>query len=105
VKAYFSGHYQRYGINIQACCDHLSRFTYIAAAGPGVMNDNQAINEVDLAELIANLPFGFCVIGDATYTATEHLVPMHYGTDKHNSRYDNFNFFASQLCIWIEMAF
>jgi hypothetical protein len=35
---------------------------YIAVAGPRVMNDNQAINEVDIAELISNLPFGFCVI-------------------------------------------
>jgi hypothetical protein len=60
VRSYFSGHYQQYGVNIQACCDHLSRFTYIAVAGPGVMNDNQAINEVNIAELISNLPFGFC---------------------------------------------
>jgi DDE superfamily endonuclease len=57
VWAYFSGHYQRYGVNVQACCDHLSHFTYISVAGPGVMNDNQAINEVNIAELITNLPF------------------------------------------------
>jgi hypothetical protein len=44
VRSYFSGHYQQYGVNIQACCDHLLRFTYIAVACPGVMNDNQAIN-------------------------------------------------------------
>jgi hypothetical protein len=46
------------------------------------MNDNQAINEVDIAELISNLPFSYCVFGDAAYTATEHLVPMFYGADK-----------------------
>jgi DDE superfamily endonuclease len=100
MKSYFSGHYQRYGVNVQACCDHLSRFTYIAVAGPSVMNNNQAINEVDLAALIGNLPFTYCVIGDAAYTATEHLIPMFYGP-----RYDNFNFYASQLRIRIEMAF
>jgi DDE superfamily endonuclease len=98
--SYFSGHYQQYGVNIQACCDHLSRFTYIAVAGPGVMNDNQAINEVDIAKLISNLPFSFCVIGDA---ATEKLVPMYYGPDKKNAKFHNF--FALQLRIWIEMAF
>jgi DDE superfamily endonuclease len=69
------------------------------------MNDNQAINEVDIGKLIGKLPFGFCVIGDAAYTATEHLVPMYYGADKHNPKYDNFNFYASQLRIRIEMAF
>jgi DDE superfamily endonuclease len=105
VKSYFSGHYQQYGVDVQACCDHLSRFTYIAVAGPGVMNDNQAINDVDLAKLIGNLPFTYCVIGNAAYTATEHLVPMFYGADKQRPRYDNFNFYASQLRICIEMAF
>jgi DDE superfamily endonuclease len=94
VHSYFSGHYQRYGVNIQACCDHLSWFTYISVAGPGVMNDNQAINEVDIAELISNLPFSFCVIGDAVYSPTESLVPMFYGPDKQRARFDNFNFYA-----------
>jgi DDE superfamily endonuclease len=105
VRAYFYGHYQQYGVNIQACCDHLPRFTYISVAGPGVMNDNQAINEVNIAELIANLPFSHCVIGDAAYTATEHLVPMFYGPEKQNPRLDNFNFYVSQLRIRIKMAF
>jgi hypothetical protein len=57
VRAYFSRHHQRYGVNIQACCDHLSCFTYIGLAGPGVMNDNQAIYEISIGEKIANLPF------------------------------------------------
>jgi hypothetical protein len=43
VRSYYSGHYKKYGVNVQACCDHLSCFTYyIAIAGHGVMNDNQA---------------------------------------------------------------
>jgi len=29
-KAYFSGNYQTYGINIQAECDHKCRFVYAA---------------------------------------------------------------------------
>jgi hypothetical protein len=48
------------------------------------MNDNQAINKVDIGELIGKLPFGFCIIGDAAYTATEHLIPVYYGADKRN---------------------
>jgi hypothetical protein len=39
------------------------------------------------------------------HTATEHLVPMFYGADKQKPWLDNFNFFALQLWICIEMAF
>jgi DDE superfamily endonuclease len=83
-------------MNIQACCDHLS---------PGVMNKNQAIHEVDIASMIEKIPLGFCVLADAAYSATECLVPMYYCSDKLKPNYDNFNFFGSQLCIRIEMAF
>lgn len=105
VRSYFSGHYQCYGVNVQAACDHLSRFVYFAVAGPGVMGDNMAIKEVDLYELIHRLPKGYCVIGDAAYVPSENLVPIYYGVSKRNTLYDNFNFYGSQLRIRIEMAF
>jgi len=105
VRSYFSGHYQCYGVNVQAASDHLSRFTYFAVAGPGVMADNVAKCEVDLNELVESLPLGFCVIGDAAYTPSEHWVPVYCGADKKRAIYDNFNYYASQLRIHVEMAF
>jgi hypothetical protein len=39
VKAYFSGHYQTFGIKVQAACDHQCRFVYAALAAPGGAND------------------------------------------------------------------
>jgi len=39
VKAYFSGHYHTYGINVQAACNHKCRFVYSALAAPGRAND------------------------------------------------------------------
>ena len=36
---YFSGHYQRHGINVQAMCDTNLRITYLSVAGPGGKND------------------------------------------------------------------
>jgi len=39
VNAYSSGHYQTYGINVQAACDHQCRFIYDALAAPGGAND------------------------------------------------------------------
>ena len=79
VRSYFSGHYQRYGINCQAVSDHLSRFIYFAVAGPGVMGDNTAVHEVDLFDLIDNLPVPYCVIDDAAYQLTECNREWNYG--------------------------
>ena len=39
VQSDFSSHYQTYGVNIQAACDHNCQFLFIAIAGPGVMGD------------------------------------------------------------------
>jgi hypothetical protein len=105
VRSYFSGHYQCYGVNIQACCNHLSHFTYIAMTAPGVMGDHIAIHECSLYELIEMLPFGICVMGDTAYEATEHMVPSYQNLDRRKPLYDNFNYYCSQCRIRIEMAF
>ncbi len=104
VRSFFSGHYQTYGLNIQAACDHHCRFTYLGIAGPGVMGDRDAINQVTLGAMVENLSGLYCVIGDCAYTATEHMIPIYRNAEK-LKRQDNFNFFASQLRIRIEMAF
>ncbi len=36
---YYSGHYQAYGLNVQAICDPNLLLIYIAVAGPGKIND------------------------------------------------------------------
>ena len=105
VRSYFSGHYQCYGVNVQAACDHSCRFTFIGVAGPGVMPDRDAINEISLGELIRKLPVGFVCIGDSAYTPSESLAPIYFGNSAKQKRYDSFNFYASQLRIRIEMAF
>lgn len=105
VRSYFSGHYQRYGVNIQAACDHMSRFVFLAMAGPGVMGDRDAIRECGLFDLIEALPAIFTVIGDCAYMATEHMAPIYAGAQRSQQKYDAFNFYASQLRIRIEMAF
>jgi hypothetical protein len=103
VRSFFSGHYQTHGLNIQAACDHHCRFTFLGVAGPGVMGDRDAIKMVKLGSLVEGLPGLYCVIGDCAYTASEHLIPIYRG--EMAQRNDNFNFFASQLRIRIEMAF
>jgi DDE superfamily endonuclease len=105
VRSYFSGHYQCYGVNVQAGADHHSRFVFLSFASPGVTADRTAIKHCNLHRLIEGLPLGICAIGDAAYEATEHCVPVYHGVDKLKPRYDNFNFYASQLRIRVEMAF
>jgi hypothetical protein len=105
VRSFFSGHYQCYGVNIQAAADHQCRFIHLAFAAPGVTGDRDAIKQCSLYDLIEGLPLGVCVIGDAAYQPTEHMVPVYQGADKLTTKYDNFNFFASQCRIRVEMAF
>lgn len=110
VTSFFSGHYQRYGVNIQACCDANSRFTYFEMAGPGSANDRFAIKEknrmgTSLHEMIEALPPGYVVIGDPAYQCTEHLVALFYGSQRHNLLNNNFNYAGSVCRIRIEMAF
>jgi hypothetical protein len=105
VRSYYSGHYQCHGVNIQAVADHHCRFLYLAVAAPGSTGDNDAIGQISISNRIAQLPVGYCIIGDAAYTPTEHLVPIYSGNDRLIKRNDDFNFYASQCRIRIEMAF
>jgi DDE superfamily endonuclease len=105
VRSFFSGHYQTSGFNIQAACDHHCRFVFLGVAGPGNLGDREAVNAVPLGNLVESLPGLFCVIGDCAYTPTEHFVPIFRGENAQLPINDNFNFYASQLRIRIEMAF
>jgi DDE superfamily endonuclease len=105
VKSYYSGHKQSHGINIQAMCDHHSRFLFFSVAAPGSVNDREAVKESGLLEKLEQLPKEFIVIGDAAYEPSERLVPMFFGIKKQQEDCDAFNFYASQCRIRIEMAF
>ena len=105
VRSFFSGHYQTYGINIQAAFDHLCRFIYLAIAGQGSMPDRDALSQCKLGEKIENLPGLYCAIGDCAYTPTEHCIPIFGGAQGLQRANFNFNFFASQLRIRAEMGF
>ena len=47
VRSYFSGHNKTNGVNVQAICDHLCRFTFFSVAGPGSMPDRVALKECE----------------------------------------------------------
>jgi hypothetical protein len=53
---------------------------------------------------VESLPGLYCTIGDCAYTPMEHMVPIFLAQNA-KLKNDNFNFYASQLRIRIEMAF
>lgn len=105
VKAFFSGHYQCYGVNIQGICDSKCRFIFLASAAPGGCNDIVAYRRCGLQPMINSLPLGRYIIGDNAYVCSEHLLTPFSGNEKFEARKDAFNFYISQLRIRIEMAF
>jgi hypothetical protein len=105
VKAYFSGHYQTYGINVQAACDSQCRFVFAALAAPGGTNDIAAFRKTKLHDIAAKLPLGKYIIGDNAYICTEHILTPFPGEQKKQAHKDAYNFYISQLRVRIELAF
>ena len=104
-KAYFSGHYVCYSVNVQTSCDANCRFIFIEVCGPGVMPDRVAVQRSDLWRILKRLPPKYVVIGDAACLPTEHLMPLFFRDAAKQKENDNFNYYGSQCQIRIEMAF
>jgi len=64
VKSYISGHYQTYGINVHAACNHRCRFVYAAVAAPGGTNDIAVFKKTKLSQMIQKLPPRRFDVGD-----------------------------------------
>ena len=107
VNDYFSGHYYHMGLNCQAMCDHLCRFTYFGVVSPGRTHDSSAFNDAsELKQFIDNLTAGkYFVVSDAAYILTETLLTPYKGSQRMNEDKYAFNFYLSQLRIRIEQSF
>mmetsp|Transcript_14261 Transcript_14261/g.34632 ORF Transcript_14261/g.34632 Transcript_14261/m.34632 type:complete len:288 (-) Transcript_14261:90-953(-) len=103
---YFSGHYQRMGLNIQAICDSKLRFIYFTVSAPGKTGDARAFSRLEkLSEWIDTLPEGLFVGGDNAYPLSSRLLCPYSGHERFEEFKRTFNYFFSQLRIRIEMAF
>ena len=106
IRAYYSGHYEHYGLNCQGVCDSNLKFLYFGVVSPGSTNDNISYTYTgSLSESVENLEMGEFLVGDAAYTTTEHLLIPFTGSQRSKPDNDAFNFYLSQLRIRIEMAF
>jgi hypothetical protein len=117
-NSFFSGHYQCFGINVQAMCDGNCQFTYVNIASPGGNNDILAYrrskisyNFVDkLGDLETEFDEKYYIVADNAYPLSSNLlVPFRRShiedipnIGQHQMTY---NFYLSQNRIRIEMAF
>jgi hypothetical protein len=102
---YFSGHYQRYGLNIQAICDAHLRFLYFTVVAPGKFNDARAFRRcTKLNDWLNCLPTGVFVGGDNAYTLSDTMLVPFSGSQKREPHKRTYNFHLSQLRIRVEMS-
>jgi hypothetical protein len=103
---YYSRHYQAYGLNIQAMCDPDLVFIYVAAAGPGKINDIRAFSCcTGLIDWFESLPkWCFVSADNANPFTIKMLVPLN-ATELWSENNRTLNFYLSQLRIGIKMAF
>jgi DDE superfamily endonuclease len=78
----FSGHYQAYGINVQAACNHQCCCIEVCVVAPGGTNDVSACRKSTLPVLVNNLPIGYYVIGDNAYVCSKHMLTPFSGKNQ-----------------------
>ncbi|MFO0446206.1 MAG: transposase family protein [bacterium] len=105
VRQFFSGHYQRMGINVQGLVDSNLRFLYVGVLGGGRSSDYKVYQRSKVKTWIENLPPMFFVAGDNAYVCSEHLLTPFCGNNRSIPENDAYNFYLSQLRIRVEMAF
>jgi hypothetical protein len=105
VMRYYSGHYERFGLNVQAVVNHRCQFLFFSVAAAGGTNDAAAYRLTSLPQLVGNLPSPFYIVADAAYPISEHLLVPFTGSQRMDLNKDAFNFFLSQLRIRVEQAF
>jgi hypothetical protein len=109
VRAFFSGHYQRYGLNVLASCDAHCRFTSVSVNNSGGTNDCIALVKWSLLyNVMKKLPLGCYFSGDNAFPQCRFIMTPFTEPQLRGilglSR-DAYNFYLSQLRIRIEMAF
>lgn len=106
VISFFSGLYQRYGLNVQACADHNSKITAFSVSCPGGMNDARAYRRWGLSEAVLKFPSSYYVVADNAYTqSVSVMTPFNRVQAEGDIEKDSYNYFLSQLRIRVEVAF
>ena len=99
----------KYGLNMQAMCDHHLRFTWIDIRWPGISSDYMAWVTSKLCDTLEKNPLsilldGITIIGDAAYVKSHYMATPFKSTAGDESKCA-YNFYHSQLRVSIERAF
>jgi hypothetical protein len=98
VLAYYSGHYESYGLNCQACVKADLQFMYFGVISPGSTNDNISYPMAkELKAAFDSLPLGRFGVADAAYTLSEGILIPFTGAERLQQANDAFNYYMSQL--------
>ena len=82
VISYYSGQYELYRLNCQACVQSDLQFMYFGVISPGSANDNILYTQADeLKDALSSLPPGLFGLGDTAYTLAGHLLIPFTGAD------------------------
>ena len=76
VISFFSGHYQCYGINVQAMCDGNCKFTYVNIASPGGLNDITAFRRSGLSNFVDKLADLENQFNEKYYIVADNAYPL-----------------------------
>jgi hypothetical protein len=81
VHQFFSGHYQRMGLNVQGLVDCHLCFLYAGVLAGGRTSDYKAYQKSTLLNWIENPPPMYFVAVDDAYVCTEHLLTPFCGNN------------------------
>ena len=104
---FFCGRKHKYGLNLQAVCDHKKRFLDISINYGAASSDHMAFQVSHLKEKLNTPGFladGLCLFGDNAYVNTEYMATP-YPNVGSNQKRDAYNFYHSQIRINVECAF
>jgi hypothetical protein len=106
AKKFFCGRKKKFGLNMQATCDHEKRFLDIYLRHPASTSDYLAFCSSPLFFKMETNDFmkpGLCIFGDNAYVNAPYMATP-YKSVKDGSK-DAYNFFHSNCRITIECAF
>ena len=93
----------KFGVNVQAICDHKYRFTWMSALATGSTHDSAAWGLTELYDQIGII-VPYYINGDAAYPASEVMLVPFKGISLSMDK-DAFNYFQSAVRIRIENSF
>eukprot|EP00918_Siedleckia_nematoides_P095318 GHVU01209270.1.p1 GENE.GHVU01209270.1~~GHVU01209270.1.p1 ORF type:complete len:392 (+),score=25.39 GHVU01209270.1:1466-2641(+) len=107
VASFFSGHYQRVGINVQVCCDYNARVTSFTIKSAGAVNDSQALAEWGLLHELRDASRDcMYVIADNGYPQTRYILTPFNALEMQRVRHRyTYNCYLSEVRAVVERTF